>query len=162
MDNSIGNTLKPYSPEKKTVVVLKTLKRAWTPGLVHPTNRVYPWRQACDNKMYQDLPLFSGESLGTRLDHLAIEREHPNLTTKMVLAWNTCGRINKYTNEPLFLFYFMLPLIPPNTHTHTNYHRLGNFCGKNNSRVKFFVLKMFHRPTVPQCSAYTCILFSRV
>ena len=29
-----GNTLKPYSPEKKTVVVLKTLvrERAWAPA----------------------------------------------------------------------------------------------------------------------------------
>ena len=33
-----GNTLKPYLPEKKTVVVLKTLvlERAWAPSLVHP------------------------------------------------------------------------------------------------------------------------------
>ena len=33
-----GNVLKPYLPEKKTVVVLKTLvlERAWVPSLVHP------------------------------------------------------------------------------------------------------------------------------
>ena len=34
-----GNTLKPYLPEKKTLVVLKTLvlECAWAPRLVHPT-----------------------------------------------------------------------------------------------------------------------------
>ena len=33
-----GNTLEPYLPEKKTVVVLKTLvlECAWVPSLVHP------------------------------------------------------------------------------------------------------------------------------
>ena len=33
-----GNTLKPYLPEKKTVVVSKTLvlKCVWVPSLVHP------------------------------------------------------------------------------------------------------------------------------
>ena len=33
-----GNTLKPYSPEKKTGAVLKMLvrQRAWVPSLVHP------------------------------------------------------------------------------------------------------------------------------
>ena len=33
-----GNTLKPYLPEKKSVVVLKTLvfEHAWVPGLVYP------------------------------------------------------------------------------------------------------------------------------
>jgi len=33
-----GNTLRPYLPEKKTVVVLKTLvfERAWAPSSVHP------------------------------------------------------------------------------------------------------------------------------
>ena len=33
-----GNTVKPYLPEKKTVVVSTTLvlERAWAPSLVHP------------------------------------------------------------------------------------------------------------------------------
>ena len=31
-----SNTLKLYLPEKRTVVVLKTLEHAWEAGLVHP------------------------------------------------------------------------------------------------------------------------------
>ena len=39
-----GNTLKPYLPKKKTVVVLKMLVRecAWAPSLVHPRELYLP------------------------------------------------------------------------------------------------------------------------
>ena len=37
-DKGACNTLKPYLPKEKTVVVLKVLllKRVWVPGFVHP------------------------------------------------------------------------------------------------------------------------------
>ena len=64
-----GNTLKPHLPENKTVVVFKALvfECAWAPSFVHPCIIKLCLHHAHD-KMYQALPLLSGESLGKRLD----------------------------------------------------------------------------------------------